>query len=282
MIGRPDDWTRGTAGKLAAGKSVGAEQGQRSAVVTLGDFAAEGAGGIQDGRAEIRGAAGRGSLQELLDAVQAEFLGGMFVVTLAGDHSAGNQQQRGIFLKAYGGSIASGVGEESQREASRTEFDDAGMVAEQSWGVSGVGVAERAELLVVAGDESGTGVDAFAGVDKAAIDAKTELRHGIRFVEIRGREQLRSDVAKNMLRGCEDGTIVRAESGHVEQTKQNALGTDTQGVVEISGDALAHELSRDFCALDLRKYRRDRLGWRGSYVLRVKEGVHGGQAQRRN
>ena len=180
MIGRPDDWTRGTAGKLAA-----ASQSVRSRASAVrsshwGTSPPKAPAGIQDGGAEIRGAAGRGSLQELLDAVQAEFLGGMFVVTLAGNHSAGNQQQRGIFLKGHGGSIASGVGEESQREASRTEFDDAGMVAEQSWCVSGVGVADGAELLVVAGDESGTGVDAFAGVDKAAIDAKTELRHGIR------------------------------------------------------------------------------------------------------
>jgi len=85
-------WTPERAGKLAGrGKSEGANQGESGAVVTLRDLAAERTRSIQDGGAEIRGAGGWGGLQKLLDAFQAEFLGGAFVVTLAGDHSAGNQ-----------------------------------------------------------------------------------------------------------------------------------------------------------------------------------------------
>ena len=38
--------------------------------------------------------------------------------------------------------------------------------------MAGIGVAERAEGLVIAGDESGTGKDSAGDLDKAAIQAK--------------------------------------------------------------------------------------------------------------
>ncbi len=116
--------------------------------------------GIQDGGAERLRGADRGSLEKLFDAVQAEFLAGQFAAALALDHSARNQQQSGTFLQADGGSFGSGVGKQSQRKTGRTEFGDPAAVAEKSGRVSGIGVAERAEFLVVAGDEGRAGADA--------------------------------------------------------------------------------------------------------------------------
>src|SRR5229473_6511292 len=108
------------------------------------------------------------------DARQAEFLAGTFVVALAGDQPARNQQQDGAFLQAYGGSIGGGVRKESERQASRTQLSDPVAVAEKSGSVSGVGVTKCAELLVVAGDEGRGGDDAARSFDEAAIDAKTQ------------------------------------------------------------------------------------------------------------
>ena len=108
---------------------------------------------------------------------------------------------------------------------------------------------------------------------RAAIDAKTEFCHSVGFIDVGAGEKLDSSTAKDLLRGCEDAAVVVAAAGHVEQTKQHALGADAQGIVEISGNALAHEGGGDVGALDLGKYGRDGLGGGGDGVdgVRVKE-----------
>ena len=137
---------------------------------------------VQDGFSRT----GRCVLQELMDTRQAEFglLVGLFVPALAADDSARNQQQGGTFLQADGGSVGSGMGEQSQGQAGRTEFRDSAAVAEKAGSVAGIGVAEGAELFVIAGDESRAGMDAAGGFDEAAIDAQTEFGHGVGFVDV--------------------------------------------------------------------------------------------------
>ena len=67
------------------------------------------------------------------------------------------------------------------------------------------------------------------------------------------REELSSEVAKDLLGGRENAAVILAASGDVEQTKQDALGLDTDGVIEISGDAFAQEVSCDVRSLNLGK-----------------------------
>ncbi len=64
-----------------------------------------------------------------------------------------------LFGHAHGRRFAGCVGEESERETSRAEFSDSGAVTEKGGRVSGVGVAQCSELLVVTGNEGRTGVD---------------------------------------------------------------------------------------------------------------------------
>ena len=76
--------------------------------------------------------------------------------------------------------------------------------------------------------------------------------------------------------GGEDAAVILAASGNVEQAKQNALGADAEGVVEISGNAFAHEDGRDVGPLDLGEDGGHGLGG-GSRAgaLGVKERAHG-------
>ncbi len=180
-------------------------------------------------------------------------------MSLTLDHSARNQQQSRTSFHADGGSFGSGVRKQSQGQAAGTEIGDAVLIAKQSWRVSGVGIAERAELLVIAGEKGGARPDAGGTFDDGAIDAKAKFRHGVRFVDVPAREQLRSEVAKDSLRGSEDVAVVLAASGDVEQSKQNALRAHADGIIEISGNALAHEDGGDVRPLNLGKDGWNRL-----------------------
>ena len=76
------------------------------------------------------------------------------------------------------------------------------------------------------------------------------------------REKFSSEGAKDFLRGGEDAAVVLAEAGDIEQAKQNPLGADADGVVEISGHAFADEDGSDVGAFDLREYGGDGLDGR--------------------
>ena len=65
------------------------------------------------------------------------------------------------------------------------------------------------------------------------------------------------EVSEDLLRARQDAAVILAAPGDVEQTKQHALRTDTDRVVEISSDALAHENCGDVDPVDLGKYGRD-------------------------
>ena len=116
--------------------------------------------------------------------------------------------------------------------------------------------------------------------DEAAIDAEAEFGHGLGFVDVGAREKFGAQVAKDFLRGGEDAAIVLAASGDIEQAEQNALGADANGVVEISGNALADEDGGDVGAFDFGKYGRDGLDRGcGLGVAGVKERAHEGSPE---
>jgi hypothetical protein len=129
--------------------------------------------------------------------------------------------------------------------------------------VSRIGVAKCAELLVVAGHEGGTGANSAGGLNDGAIDAETELRHGIGFVDIRASEELCSEIAEDFLGGIENAAVILAASGDVEHTDENALGAHANRVIEVSGHTVANENGGDVSALNLRECGRDGLNdWR--------------------
>ena len=152
-------------GKLAV-DSGGPYQRQGGAVIAEGASRAELARGIQDRGAQslrlLHGAPAR----SLLDPLQAEFLEWLFLAAAALDHSAGNQQQSRTFLQADGWSVSSRMGKQSQRKAGGAELGDSCAVAEQTRSVSGIGVAERSEFLVVAGDKRRAGMNSVGRFDE--------------------------------------------------------------------------------------------------------------------
>jgi hypothetical protein len=119
--------------------------------------------------------------------------------------------------------------------------------------MSGVGVTERTELLVVAADEGGTGANAAGGLNDRAIDAKAEFGHGFGFVDVGAREEFNAKLAEDFLSCGEDASVIFAAPGNIEQTKQNPLGARADGVIEVSGDAPAHKDGGNVSPLDLGK-----------------------------
>ena len=245
--------------KVGRRSSSGTHQGERGLVIALRGFTSEIADRAEDEVAKSLGATDRSALKEIIDAFQAEFLGGMPVKVLALDYSAGNQQQRSAFFQAYGWSFGGGVREKPKRQASRTDLDNSTAITQKTRRMSGVGVAESSELLVVTANEGWTRVDAMGGVDESPIEAKTQFCHGLGFVDIGARKKLSSKVAKDLLCGCEDGEVIFPTSSNIEQAKQDPLGTYTERIIEVPSDALAQEVGRDICSLNLGKWRLNRL-----------------------
>ncbi len=117
-------------------------------------------------------------------------------------------------------------------------------------------------------------MNAATDVNKTAIETQAEFGHGIGFVDICGREEFRAQSAEDFLRSHEEVAVVFATSGHVEQTNQDALGADSDGVVEISGDPFAYKHSSNVGAIDFREDRWDRFYWRRFAVLHMKRRKH--------
>src|SRR6202035_1787941 len=107
------------------------------------------------------------------------------------------------------------------RQAGRREFGNASTVAEQSGGMSGVGVAEGAKFLVIAADECGAGVNSGGGFHDAAVELNAERDHGFGFVDVMPRKEFGPERAKYVGRGGKDGQIVFATSGNIEQAEQD-------------------------------------------------------------
>src|SRR5262252_3383943 len=119
--------------------------------------------------------------------------------------------------------------------------------------MSGICVAEGAELLVVTGEEGRTGMNSAADFDQSTIDPMAEFRHGLGFINICRRKELQSKRAEHFLFGDQETASIFAPSGNVEERDQNPLGTDTNRIIEVSGDAFCNEHGSDICPFNSRK-----------------------------
>ncbi len=164
-------------------------------------------------------AAHRRGLEKLFDAFHAKLFCRSLGASLALDQTARHQQKSGTFLHANGGSFRGDVGKQAKRQAGGAKFGDPAVVAEQSGCMSGIGVTKRAELLVIAPDEGRTWMNSVGGFDQAAIDALTEFRHSIRFIDVGPRKELSSKRTKDFLCDIKQGAIVRPAAGNIQQAE---------------------------------------------------------------
>jgi hypothetical protein len=196
-------------------------------------------------------------------------------VSIALNHASRNQEQRGSFRKSDGGSLAGGMGKQAEREAGGGKLRDTGAVVEKRGGMSGIGIAEGAKFLVVAGDESGTGVNAAADVDKLAVDVKTKFSHRVGFVDVGRRKQLGTQSAKDFLRGNKEIAVFIAPPGNVQQAYEHTFWADADGIIEISGQPLAYENRSDVSSIEFGEHGWDRLHPRSFSLAGMKSGKHG-------
>src|SRR5712691_5964382 len=182
---------------------------------------------VQNGSANRLGVRRRFGLKPFLYAFQPEFLIVVLVVfALTLDDAPRNQQKDRSFLQSHCGSVAGGVSEQTKRQARGCEFDNAGIVTEQSWRMPGVGVAESAEFFVVTGDECGTRVHPCGGFHEASVEVKTERNHSFGFVDVRSRKKFSPKRAKDILCGREDDPIILPTAGNIKQAKQDPFWTN--------------------------------------------------------
>jgi hypothetical protein len=92
-----------------------------------------------------------------------------------------------------------------------------------------------------------------------AVELETKRNHGFGFVDVGSREEFRSECAKDLRCGQQDGLVVLAASGHIEQAKQNPFRADSQGVIEIAGNSCSIGSGGDLRTLNARELPRDRL-----------------------
>ena len=131
---------------------------ERGHVVWNQGFARELPDCIQNGSAESLGAVGRIGLQALFNAFQTEFqVVNLGLFALAFHHSARDQKKNRALLQNYGGRVRRGVGKKAKGQARGREFDNAGVVTEESRSMPCVGIAESAKSLVIATNECRSG-----------------------------------------------------------------------------------------------------------------------------
>src|ERR1039458_3097890 len=66
-----------------------------------------------------------------------------------------------------------------------------------------------------------------------------------------------------MLGGGDDGASLPQTPGGIDQTKQDAMGTDTDEIVEVARHAVAVVDRRQFGPLEVQDFRRDRIAHGG-------------------
>src|SRR5215469_15804286 len=130
------------------------------------------------------------------------------------------------------------MGKQTKRKACGTELGDATGVTKKGRRVSGVGVAQGAELLVIAGKESGAGVGATTDFEEASINVEAEFCHGIGLIDVSGGEEFSADGAEDLLRGAEDVAVFLAAPGDIEQADQDTFRAGPDRIVEVSGDSV--------------------------------------------
>ena len=126
----------------------------------------------------------RNGLEDILNPFEAETARMTIAVAFTVDYPARYEEQRSLFGHAYRRGLAGCVGEESEGESRGRQFSDSRSVAEKAGGVSGIGVAQRSELLVVTGNKGRARVDAAAHINQSTIDPKAKFGHGIGFVDV--------------------------------------------------------------------------------------------------
>ena len=188
-------------------------------VIVRGAMAGEFTDGVQDGAAERLSTARRERLEDGFHTVEAEFFSGLVVVAVAFDYPVRNQQQGRTFLETHSGGIAGRVGKESKWQSGGAEFGDSRGITKKAGRVSGVGVAEGPELLMVAAEKSRTGMHSLGEVNEAAIEPEIEFAHDLGFINVRPGEEFGARGAENLLCDIEDAAVVFASSGYVEQAE---------------------------------------------------------------
>jgi hypothetical protein len=100
--------------------------------------------------------------------------------------------------------------------------------------MTGVAVADGAQVLVVAADKGGTTPHTAGKLQNCPVNLVAEPDHGFGLIKILPGKKLGRASAENILGGNQDFTCVFSTSGKVEQAEQDSLRPHAQEFVEVS------------------------------------------------
>ena len=100
--------------------------------------------------------------------------------------------------------------------------------------MSGVGVADRTQILVVATDEGRTDAHSTGKLQNGPVDLMAQTDHGLCLIEIFASEKLGPATAEGTLSRNQDLASVFSAASEVEQAEQHARRTHAQEFVEVS------------------------------------------------
>ena len=125
--------------------------------------------------------------------------------------------------------------------------------------MAGVEVADGAQIFVVAAGKRRARADAALRRHDRAVEFQAEFGHGVGFIDVIGREQLRRPGAESLLGGGNNGAVFLQASCHIEQAKQHPVGRDPHEIMEIASLALAVIGGGQLGGVQLRNLRLDRF-----------------------
>ena len=154
-------------------------------------------------------------------------------------HATRHQQQCTASWNCRCGGLVGRAYEQSQWHTGGRQFAHIRVVPQQSGGVSGVDVTDRAKFLVVAAHKGGAGAYTSGRANDAEVEFVAELHHGVGLIQLIAGQALRPFLPEGPVCRLDDAAVFRVCPGYVQQPEENSLRCGARELIEVASDPLA-------------------------------------------
>ena len=106
-----------------------------------------------------------------------------------------------------------------------------------------------------------------------AVEFEAKFGHGVGFIHVLSRKQLRRTASKRLLSGGNDGAVIFQQSRHVEQAENDAVGRNSHEIMQVTTLAFTVISGGHLGGAKLRNRGLDRL-LRGHRFSMIEEEAH--------
>jgi hypothetical protein len=140
--------------------------------------------------------------------------------------------------------------------------------------VPGIRIADGAEFLVVAAQESRAGTDPGGSTPNAQVQLEAKLHHGVSLVNLLVGKSLAAQFLEGLSRRRHNLVVLFVTPRDVEQAKHNSVWIGTKEVVKIATYPLAMDHARNVRSADGRKICLGRTSLGRRFTLALKGKLH--------